>query len=691
MESRFGQSFSHVRVHTDAKAAESARELHARAFTVGSDIVFASASAARDHSTLAHELTHVVQQQGAQQQVQALAIEEESSPAEAEAERMSRDVLASGPVAPVRETMRAGRLGRVSGNAPASAPSGAPANTKSPTPAAGAPASAGGSAKPRGVQLDVLGADMSVNDSNVRAAAQALGTDLRVTSLEDMIAKLEQTAGAATGRCVERLTIWNHGSPGGQALVGTETIKPKKGDPYKMAYSGLNIDWLLNQNNQAALNRLRNVFCCSAQMLWMGCGTAGVEAEGGLRTEEEQKESKLRYGKFGSRYKDAQDAADHGASLLGATFGNLNVQSWADATCTTVNADTDFTYIVPQNPKRLYYAGHGGKFVAFPPHDPKLCACDPTTGRPQGSWSIAEGKRYIREEEQKAIGGDYLWHLYLESFQAMWKQHDRKEVRADVIASLRRLLLEAAAKITIPSGLPVTDVRPWTNIDTANPEWAAVTSPHLVICFPDNAWRWITVNQKAIQTTPAHTQQVLAHELLHAADMWKAFQDFKRDNGDPPQGAGNRCTPVGQNVRKGWTDDWGKYANKFADFVESKTAAQRHVDIYAESVKPHWAKLTMQEKTTWFAGMLQNVPPNLPANKTFDAEQLILDIFKNPRPEELALRQELAAVLSRVAAEMILGDANRKVDTGKGRTLLNHFGLVWKLRPEQFSLLRGAL
>lgn len=66
MESSFGQDFSGVRIHNDAKAADSARSVGARAYTVGSDIVLGSANA--DHSspawqrTLAHELTHVVQQ-----------------------------------------------------------------------------------------------------------------------------------------------------------------------------------------------------------------------------------------------------------------------------------------------------------------------------------------------------------------------------------------------------------------------------------------------------------------------------------------------------------------------------------------------------------------------------------------------------------------------------------------------------
>ncbi len=65
-EPRIGQDLSGVRVHTDAAAADSARAIHARAYTVGQDIVFGSHQY-DPHSTsgmrlLAHELVHVAQQ-----------------------------------------------------------------------------------------------------------------------------------------------------------------------------------------------------------------------------------------------------------------------------------------------------------------------------------------------------------------------------------------------------------------------------------------------------------------------------------------------------------------------------------------------------------------------------------------------------------------------------------------------------
>jgi Domain of unknown function (DUF4157) len=66
LEPRFGRSFSDVRVHTDSRAAESARAVDASAYTVGPHIVFAPGQYAphtpHGRSLLAHELTHVVQQ-----------------------------------------------------------------------------------------------------------------------------------------------------------------------------------------------------------------------------------------------------------------------------------------------------------------------------------------------------------------------------------------------------------------------------------------------------------------------------------------------------------------------------------------------------------------------------------------------------------------------------------------------------
>lgn len=65
-EPRFGQDFSRMRIHADAHAAESARAVEARAYTVGQHVVFGTGeyapATAAGQRLLAHELTHVVQQ-----------------------------------------------------------------------------------------------------------------------------------------------------------------------------------------------------------------------------------------------------------------------------------------------------------------------------------------------------------------------------------------------------------------------------------------------------------------------------------------------------------------------------------------------------------------------------------------------------------------------------------------------------
>jgi hypothetical protein len=65
-EPRFGRDFSNVRIHADACAAQAARAIGARAFTIGSDVAFAAGQYGPGTPTgrhlLAHELAHVLQQ-----------------------------------------------------------------------------------------------------------------------------------------------------------------------------------------------------------------------------------------------------------------------------------------------------------------------------------------------------------------------------------------------------------------------------------------------------------------------------------------------------------------------------------------------------------------------------------------------------------------------------------------------------
>jgi hypothetical protein len=66
--------FSHVRVHTDERAARSSEEIGALAYTAGTHVVFGPGQFAPETSKgrqlLAHELTHVVQQRGGHNSIQ---------------------------------------------------------------------------------------------------------------------------------------------------------------------------------------------------------------------------------------------------------------------------------------------------------------------------------------------------------------------------------------------------------------------------------------------------------------------------------------------------------------------------------------------------------------------------------------------------------------------------------------------
>jgi hypothetical protein len=68
MKSRFGYDFSNVRIHAGESAARSSDDISALAYTIGNDIVFGreqyQPTTAHGRRLLAHELTHIVQQQG---------------------------------------------------------------------------------------------------------------------------------------------------------------------------------------------------------------------------------------------------------------------------------------------------------------------------------------------------------------------------------------------------------------------------------------------------------------------------------------------------------------------------------------------------------------------------------------------------------------------------------------------------
>jgi len=126
MESRFGHDFSKVRVHTDAKAAESAREVNALAYTVGRSIVFRTGKYLPEtlagKQLLAHELTHTIQQSERVQQLPAtLQISSSDDRAEREAQAWSLAIQhepSSNQIPSLREPLKIARQVPTSSSSP---------------------------------------------------------------------------------------------------------------------------------------------------------------------------------------------------------------------------------------------------------------------------------------------------------------------------------------------------------------------------------------------------------------------------------------------------------------------------------------------------------------------------------------------------------------------------------------------
>ncbi|MFZ0064056.1 MAG: DUF4157 domain-containing protein [Pyrinomonadaceae bacterium] len=98
-EPRLQHDFSGVRVHTDTKASESAHAVNALAYTVGRDVVFEAGRYAPGTSSgnklLAHELTHVKQQQGNALQGKLHLDGGRENSFEAEADRVAQTIESS--------------------------------------------------------------------------------------------------------------------------------------------------------------------------------------------------------------------------------------------------------------------------------------------------------------------------------------------------------------------------------------------------------------------------------------------------------------------------------------------------------------------------------------------------------------------------------------------------------------------
>jgi hypothetical protein len=509
--------------------------------------------------------------------------------------------------------------------------------------------------------------------------------------LDSLISQLENYVGTGTNRCVGEINFWNHGSPNEQDIAGTEEIVRTDGTKYRIPTQKLSLDFLLNQRNLSGIEHIRSLFCCNGLMRWLGCGTAGVQAYGGLRSRSERSQDKLRFETFGHRYQTPEDALEHGAQLEGAQFGFLNAQSWANAVCVDVMANNDFTYMAPTIPNHHYKPGFGGKFQSFHA-DKSHCSCDSATGRITGDWTPTVGKKYIQQEESKLLGPNHLWHLYLETFKSLQRHPEIN--RQQLNTTLRMLLSEILPQISIPGALPTGPFTPWINSASSSMEWAGATMPKLVFCFPDNCWTWIAFNQNVIKTTPEYTIQAIEHELLHANDIWIAAQKFQKTNGIPPVNPNpDQCNPT--SSVDSWHNPFGDYVKSFIREYQSGISATRHADIYAESVKNRISKFTFTEITDWLGAMLTELPLNLPASTHLQAEDIIESYFIKPLPEQESLRDAIAETLKNTAKEYILQTPTNASQLaayrGKGRTLLNHFLKIWPLRNAEYRIFKDAM
>jgi hypothetical protein len=96
MEGAFGADFSGVRIHTDNHADALNRSLSARAFATGRDVFFRQGEynpgSSSGRELLAHELTHVVQQNGDGIH-RKMTVSQPGDPHEVEADQMARAVI----------------------------------------------------------------------------------------------------------------------------------------------------------------------------------------------------------------------------------------------------------------------------------------------------------------------------------------------------------------------------------------------------------------------------------------------------------------------------------------------------------------------------------------------------------------------------------------------------------------------
>jgi hypothetical protein len=292
-----------------------------------------------------------------------------------------------------------------------------------------------------------------------------------------------------------------------------------------------------------------------------------VRASGGLRTQEEMAREPALLQAHPDIYQSAEEAQAHGATLRGASFGQMNVQAWADATCTTIRSATNLVTLQPKAPNPITI-DNGGQWVDVAPQ--VQCACDPATGRVAGTAPSREEMVKSWQKQTAALVGqkNILWHQAVlllrtgvphvteivgasgsqggRSLEPRWGSLPwalRKEMSergqrggkrgplesyyaTNILFSLLRM---AGADIVPPAPLPNVPM-PKDHLHvriSAGGTWAAVTQRHLAVVNRNDFWHWTVYNDRAIGETPEFTRTVIEHELEHAADYERDLRDFE--------------------------------------------------------------------------------------------------------------------------------------------------------------------
>ncbi len=584
-----------------------------------------------------------------------------------------------------------------------------------------------------------MGADARLDESIAvmadRWARDHGGRVLRVNSIDDMINQIEALV---KGSCLGRVVVWYHGSPEIQLLVGEYPLPPSQ---WRLPASGFSRQWLALERNRPALNRFRGLFCCGGSMQWIGCGTATVRASGGLRTQEEMAREPALLQAHPDIYQSAEEAQAHGATLRGASFGQMNVQAWADATCTTIRSATNLVTLQPKAPNPITI-DNGGQWVDVAPQ--VQCACDPATGRVAGTAPSREEMVKSWQKQTAALVGqkNILWHQAVlllrtgvphvteivgasgsqggRSLEPRWGSLPwalRKEMSergqrggkrgplesyyaTNILFSLLRM---AGADIVPPAPLPNVPM-PKDHLHvriSAGGTWAAVTQRHLAVVNRNDFWHWTVYNDRAIGETPEFTRTVIEHELEHAADYERDLRDFEKLNPRPTSAIPDRYFFDAEEATvRSWNDDWGKYINAFIAFQEKRTKPERHFEIIlSQRSRPatpggasSFDRWSAGERLYWFDLAFHHLPPNVVSGTPIAGENEVLDAFRaaDPALQRAVVLRAVEMIQAAMQPDPKLPAADVKHARLVARTLVQHFDPIIErvLRNEEMERLQ---